>query len=72
VLWIRIGFKGDPDPEPAFYHNVDQDPDGRSQTNADPDQILAGYSLERSYNVFFCFRNIGFDLIDEKQVFLSG
>ena len=24
-------------PDPAFYHNADQDPDGGSQTNADPD-----------------------------------
>ena len=37
MLWIGIGFKGDPDPDPAFYHNADQDPDGGSQTNADPD-----------------------------------
>ena len=38
VLWIRIGFKADPDtdPDPAFYHNADPDPDPGSKTNAYP------------------------------------
>ncbi len=26
VLWIRIGFNADPDPDPAFYLNADQNP----------------------------------------------
>jgi hypothetical protein len=25
-MWIRIGFNGDRDPDPAFYFNVDPDP----------------------------------------------
>jgi hypothetical protein len=27
VLWIRIGYNADPDPEPAFYLNADPNPD---------------------------------------------
>jgi hypothetical protein len=34
VLWIRIGFRADPDP--AFYLKADPNPDPGSQTNADP------------------------------------
>jgi hypothetical protein len=36
VLWIRIGFNADPDPDLAFYLNANPDPDPGSQTNADP------------------------------------
>jgi hypothetical protein len=35
VLWIRIGFNANPDPDPASYLNADPDPG--SQTNADPE-----------------------------------
>ncbi len=35
MLWIRIGFNADPDPD--FYLDADPDPDPGSQTNADPD-----------------------------------
>ncbi len=31
LLWIRIGFNADPDPDPTFYLNADPDPE--SQTN---------------------------------------
>ncbi len=34
VLWLRIGFNGDQDPDLAFYLNADPDPG--SQTNTDP------------------------------------
>ncbi len=35
VLWTRIGFNADPDPDSAFDLNLD--PSLGSQTNADPD-----------------------------------
>ncbi len=34
VLWIRIGFNADPDPD--FYLNADLEPDPESKNNADP------------------------------------
>ncbi len=35
MLWIRIDFNVDPDPDPACYLNAD--PDTGSQISADPD-----------------------------------
>jgi hypothetical protein len=42
-VWIRIGFKQDPNP--AFYLNAD--PDSGSQTDADSDQapLYAGNTM---------------------------
>jgi hypothetical protein len=43
VLWIRMGFNADPnpDPNPPFYLNADPDPDPDPvrQTNADPESV---------------------------------
>jgi hypothetical protein len=63
VLWIRIGFNADPDPDPAFYLNADPDtdPDPRSQTNADPDPGLTfksqkvGFFIRKIYLKWLAF-----------------
>ncbi len=52
MLWILIGFNGDPDPYPAFY--LGADPDLGSQTNAYPDP---GQTL-KSQKVKFLHKNI--------------
>ncbi len=41
---IHDGSKTNPDPYPAFYHNVHLDLDPRSQINADPDHDKAWLS----------------------------
>ncbi len=43
LLWIRIGFNADSDPDPAFYLRADKNPDpGAKQIriNEDPDPYL--------------------------------
>ncbi len=40
VLWVRIGFN--PDPDPAFYLNLDPVSDPGSQTNADLNEYESG------------------------------
>jgi hypothetical protein len=42
VFLIRIGFGFKTSPDPAFYLNVDLDPDPGSQTNADPCGFVSG------------------------------
>ncbi len=37
VVWIRIGFNADLDPDPVFYLKADPDPGG--QNSADPGGI---------------------------------
>jgi hypothetical protein len=54
VLWIRIGFNADPNPDAAFYLNADPDtdPDPGSKTNADPSDPDPGQTFE-SHKVEF-------------------
>jgi hypothetical protein len=37
VVWSRIGFNKESDPDPAFYLCAVPDPDPRSQIKTDPD-----------------------------------
>ncbi len=56
MLWIRIGFYEDSDPDQAFYLNADPDPEPRSQTNADP---CRSCQTLKSLEVNFYMKNIG-------------
>jgi hypothetical protein len=39
MLWIRIDFNADADPDPALHLKADPDQNPGSQTNADPDPV---------------------------------
>jgi len=55
VMWIRISFNADPDPDPAFFVNADPDPD------LDPgffDTLDRNFFLKlssKNFSIFFHF-----------------
>ncbi len=75
VLWIRIGFKADPD---FIIMRIEILMGGakpmriRTKSWSRILDKLPVSSLQRSYHVFFCLRKVIFYLIVEKQVFLSS